>query len=302
MGCAKIRRNLSGYIENELDANTMNIVEQHLLSCNKCKEALNSLHIIVQDLSVMESVKAPDDFLDRLHDRIKKDSGFNRLIRKMFLPPMIKVPFQFAAAAAMAVLIFFIVHTPAIKHEMESVPTVMHAERKAAVVKHKFDKDGPVAGQTAIPVESEAVDEKSALTIEFALLLDKQTPPARNVLQSFMERKAEPGKEDLKSGKRISSDTDAAAPAALHSIPTSAISAGDINRIVHRVQGRVLAIEYSSRNNSPELLMAEIPANEYSSFLKELRNLGEFRSPPPSIPAKKPSLIQVQVRFVQKAE
>ena len=185
---------------------------------------------------------------------------------------------------------------------MESVSTVMHAEKKGAVVKHKFDKDGPVAGQTAISVESEAADEEPALTVELALLLNKQTPLARNVLQPFMERKAESEKGDLKSGKRISSDTDAAAPAALHSIQTSAISASDINRIVHRVQGRVLAIEYSSRNNSPELLMAEIPVNEYSSFLKELRNLGKFRSPPPSIPAKKPSLIQVQVRFLQKAE
>ncbi len=298
MGCAKIRRNLSGYIENELDANTMNIVEQHLLSCNKCKEALNSLHIIVQDLSVMESVKAPDDFLDRLHDRIKKDSGFKRLIRKMFLPPMIKVPFQFAAAAAMVVLIFFIVHTPAIKHEMESVSTVVHAERKAAVVKDKVDKNGPVAGQASIPVESEAADEESALTIELALLLDKQTPPARNVVQSFMERKTESGKGDLESGKRISSDTDAAAPAALQSIPTSALSIGDINRIVHRVQGRVLAVEYNKEKNSPELLIAEIPATQYGSFLKELQDLGKFRSPPPSIHAKKLSLIQIEVKFL----
>ncbi|MBL0700681.1 MAG: zf-HC2 domain-containing protein [Desulfosarcina sp.] len=298
MGCAKIRRNLSGYIENELDANTMNIVEQHLFSCNKCKEAFNSMHILVQDLSVMESVKAPDDFLDRLHDRIKKDSGFNRLARKLFLPPMIKVPFQFAAAAAMAVLIFFIVHTPAIKDEMKSVSTVMHAEKKAAVAKDKVDKDRPVAGHASIPVESEAVDEKPALTIELALLLNKQTPPARNVVQSFMERKAESGKGDLKSGKRISSDTDAAAPAALHSIPTSAISVGDINKIVHRVQGRILAVEYNKEKNSPELLMAEIPANKYGSFLKELRKLGKFLSPPPSIPAKKPSLMQIEVKFL----
>ena len=106
MGCAKTRRNLSAYIEKELDADTMTMVEQHLLSCNACKDAFNSLNRLVQELSVMEKVKAPDDFLDRLHDRIKKESVFDKLTRRLRVSAGVKVSFQFTAAAAMAVLIF----------------------------------------------------------------------------------------------------------------------------------------------------------------------------------------------------
>jgi len=67
------------------------------------------------------SVNAPVDFLERLHDRKAAGVDFRKLMQKLFIPFRIKIPFQFATAAAMAVLIFLIIHTPEIKKEMADI-------------------------------------------------------------------------------------------------------------------------------------------------------------------------------------
>ncbi len=112
MECAEIRPSLAEYLDNALDAQTRGLVEKHVLTCRACRETLESLQSVVQELGDLRPVKPPEDFIEQLHDRMAKRFSLKELTMRLFVPFRMKIPLQFATAAAMAVLIFFIIHTP----------------------------------------------------------------------------------------------------------------------------------------------------------------------------------------------
>ena len=124
MECEEVRPHLSAYVDGFLDPRIKGPVEEHLSTCTACRQSLESLQGLVQELNDLKQVKAPDDFLEQVHVRMKHGSGFHALMKKLFVPLRVKIPYQFAAAAAMTVLIFFIIHTPQMKKGMEDLKTL----------------------------------------------------------------------------------------------------------------------------------------------------------------------------------
>ncbi len=118
MECAKIKRLLSGYLDKVLDAQTTSVVEKHLLTCDVCRQELASLQSLVNELRGLDPVVPPADFVEKLHSHITLGSEYKGLWRKLFVPFQIKIPFQFAAVAAMAVLVFLLIRTPEIERKM----------------------------------------------------------------------------------------------------------------------------------------------------------------------------------------
>ena len=111
MECAEIRELLSEYLDHTLDSETKVLVQEHVQACSGCKEELNLLRSLVGALGSLEPVKAPDDFLERLRKRIEKRLPFSKLWQKLFVPLPIKIPMQFAAVTAVALLVFSVVRT-----------------------------------------------------------------------------------------------------------------------------------------------------------------------------------------------
>ncbi|MBE9571865.1 MAG: zf-HC2 domain-containing protein, partial [Proteobacteria bacterium] len=110
MECAKIKDLLSEYIDGTLDAQTKALIDEHLLACPKCNEELASLKTLIRELGSVESFKAPDDFLEKLHERLEPRVSFRKIMRILFVPGRIKIPLEFATATVMAVLIFSILY------------------------------------------------------------------------------------------------------------------------------------------------------------------------------------------------
>ena len=119
MECEEVRPHLSAYVDGFLDPRIKGPVEEHVSTCKACRQSLESLQGLVQELNDLKQVKAPHDFLEQVHARMKQGPDIHALMKKLFLPLHVKIPYQFAAAAAMTVLIFFIIHTPQMKKEME---------------------------------------------------------------------------------------------------------------------------------------------------------------------------------------
>ena len=115
MECVKIRGYFSEYLDGTLDEQTANLVEAHVETCRGCRKELGSLQSLVQELGNLEQIEAPKEFLEQLHARMAKRFDIRSLTRTLFIPFRINLPYRFAAAAAMAVLIFFIIHTPEIE-------------------------------------------------------------------------------------------------------------------------------------------------------------------------------------------
>ncbi len=88
MECAEIKQHLSGYLDGVLDAQTIAIVDEHLSACKGCKQELESLHSLVKELGAMGPVKAPDDFLEKFHERLTSGFDLGGFIRKLFTWPI----------------------------------------------------------------------------------------------------------------------------------------------------------------------------------------------------------------------
>ena len=122
MDCANIQRHFSEYLDGVLDAQTRALIEKHFSACKECQKELESMKALVHDLGDLESVKAPDDFLEQLHERMDARFDFRDYIKRLSNIFRMRIPLQIATATAMAVLIFAIVYTPRMEKEQPLTP------------------------------------------------------------------------------------------------------------------------------------------------------------------------------------
>ncbi len=203
MECSEIRKLLSEYADDRLDDETRGLVEAHLAVCPECGRVHEFLEKLDREFAALEPVKAPDDFLDQLHERMASGFSFGNFFRKLFVPFKIKIPLQFAAAAAMGVFIFVIIGTPPVQETAQKEMTVV-----------TLDEDYAGEGeQTALPVLQAEREEEIAVGEPSSIA---PPPPVRS--GSSIERPIvlafalKPGKSDR--GEAPVSRLRSAAPAA----------------------------------------------------------------------------------------
>lgn len=124
------------------------MVKEHVSTCADCREELQFMKKFRKEISSLKPVRAPADFLDRLHERMGQGER-NGVIQKLFFPLKIKIPLEalgLAAAAAVIVLIFnpfreeprefMALESPAsrarIERDSQQAPGEMRETRKAA--------------------------------------------------------------------------------------------------------------------------------------------------------------------------
>ena len=122
MDCTRIRELLSEYIDDVLDPDMRARVEKHLDDCRACTEELIALQALVHDLGSLERIRAPEDFLDRLHERLEPRFTSRRLIHLLFVPMRVKLPLEFATAAALLILVFASLQGPGPQRDMAGIP------------------------------------------------------------------------------------------------------------------------------------------------------------------------------------
>ncbi len=150
MECQDIREHLSGYIDNALDQDERDIVEKHLADCNACRKELDLLKALVKEISSVELVKPPDDFLFQIHKRMDPGFSLAGIARKLFVPFRIKIPMQFAATVAVCVLILFIINTPEVKKEMSDL-----SQKTPGLGISEYVFKDALDEETAVPAASE---------------------------------------------------------------------------------------------------------------------------------------------------
>jgi hypothetical protein len=131
MECDEIKELLSEYVDDMLDPETKAVVDEHLSACGDCQQELVSLKALVSDLDSLESVEAPKDFLDQLHERMEKRSRFSEILRTLFVPIRVKIPLEFAGAVAVAILVFSILHIQKDQLKLPEAPVSFERGRVA---------------------------------------------------------------------------------------------------------------------------------------------------------------------------
>jgi predicted anti-sigma-YlaC factor YlaD len=65
--CNTVIRDLSDYLDNELDAETMARIEEHLSRCEDCRLLIDTTKKTIQIFCNSEPIALPDDVHERLH-------------------------------------------------------------------------------------------------------------------------------------------------------------------------------------------------------------------------------------------
>jgi hypothetical protein len=137
MNCAGIQELLSEYIDGTLDTNAVQVVEKHISVCQDCKHTLASLRAMVEELHTLEPIKAPADFLEKIHQRMESRSFFSRLFIKLFVPFKIKIPLQLSAAAAASILVVMVLNIQ--KSEYQKIQPLKTSKSEWFAEKPKSD-------------------------------------------------------------------------------------------------------------------------------------------------------------------
>lgn len=324
MECAKIKDLLSEYIDGTLDAQTKAIIDEHLLTCPECNEELASLKTLVGELGAVESFKAPNDFLEKLHERLEPRVSFRKIVRILFVPGKLKIPLEFATATAMAVLIFSILYIQQPEKMISDVPeSSTHVKVTEKTSMDTVSPSGKGAALKSKPVLGKATAEQPAKKreiIELTLLLDKEGPgkayapsesieaaPAR---QRDVERprtarlaapKAEMKIDTLRRKKQVTGFAEEERPVPEKEPRASFSSLHDtfikVKELIMLAEGRTLSVEYEPHTERPQSICAEIPAENYKSFCDKLNRLAILHTFPPTISENTQGTIHIRIRF-----
>ena len=71
-----------------------------------------------------------------------------------------------------------------------------------------------------------------------------------------------------------------------------------VKNLIDRVDGKVISVEYDKHSEQPQSITGDIPAKNYNSFWRKLKELAPLQAPPPAIPEKDQKVIQIRIRFI----
>jgi len=338
MKCAGIKEILSQYIDGMLGDRERAALEEHLSTCENCREELDSLRALVQELGALEPVKAPADFLGKIHERLAQPSLFKRLFHKLFVRFPIKIPLQLAAAVAAAFLVFSVVTLQ--REEKEMVQMTKMSPSKEGTEKAQFDRVAPAPkGEQQNPagISQDSLKKRSHETrevVELVLLVEpggrsglneravslKATPATEEEVReertdSTPRRKAMTRKAPARSAmeeERFVEGAGSTAPqvsrgngwkdeTAIPSSPVDNISSA-LEKLVVQNKGNVLRVAYDSVSGRLDSVVAEIPGTQYEPFLRELAYLASLRVLSPAPSDKVPEKVRVRIRFLSSEE
>ena len=323
-------------MDGMLDEETTGVVEKHLETCRDCTEELASLRAISEGLGSLEAAEAPADFLKKVHERIEQRSLVSRVFRSIFVPTRIKIPFQLATAAAMAVLVFSLFNVIQSEKQIVGVPLQSEeAKTQKPPETDSLESTSIEPTRRAQPTLQKAVmPEKLAERgpIELVLLLKREDPgtvysPGEGAeaeavetgIGTFEKDKPSaaltpPGKRAKQAARKAESRTALTAeiqqpplPPKERSVESKDVEAGkspsslqalsELQRLIELEGGGVLA-QGNEEAGPSQYLTAEIPAKNYRSFLDKVGRLGVLRSSPSAIPPGDREMIRIRIRLI----
>jgi anti-sigma factor RsiW len=72
LNCKEVIREISNYIDGELDAATKHELEEHLADCVECAVIVNQTKLTVEVFCDSEPVELPADVRSRLHEALER--------------------------------------------------------------------------------------------------------------------------------------------------------------------------------------------------------------------------------------
>jgi hypothetical protein len=96
---------LPDYVAGRVDSQLGRLIEERCAASEELRGALETARRYTDALGAIEEVRAPDDFLDKVHRRIEEPSG---MLRRLFTPIRRRLPVELAGVLVTALLVLFL--------------------------------------------------------------------------------------------------------------------------------------------------------------------------------------------------
>lgn len=294
--CTHIKRLLSDYIDGVLDAAKMIAVSEHLHACRDCGREHEALKSLIREMANIRPVKAPDNFIERLHDRINKDSIFDR-IREGLSFMRIRIPAEMAAFATTAVLILLFLYLfPSMERGIITGP----GNKGIEFAMDNGDSPGRIAenlDQIGQPADSPATAqriEEQQIPVKLALSLTTRQEAVAIPSQSVSFGNSPVG--DISNDPYLW-QTEKESDTRERIITPEEVNL-KIDEIIKHVEGRIISREINMESGYPSSLTISIPGGNYRHFISRLDSLGALNAPAPDLPdASYNAIVMIQMEL-----
>jgi hypothetical protein len=134
MECSKIREKLSDYLDGLVSSEEKRLIDEHLMSCESCRESLSDLRKTVNHVQNLQEIEPPQWLTERIMARVRSESQpKKRILEKLFYPLHIKLPIEAVAAVLVVVISIYIFKAflPEIKPETHTEVLKAPSENRA---------------------------------------------------------------------------------------------------------------------------------------------------------------------------
>ena len=229
MKCREVTELLSEYLDDDLNNEDKNAVKMHLSKCDTCRNELEYLTKYKNVFASLEQVKAPEDFLFKVHKRLNHPQAPMHFIKKLFIPFKVKIPIQAAGIILTTVIIIFlfipsgqkdipVMHETGFDEHEEAVNFIGNKNNKSASISRKKRKSIPAEKKGVIfqtrkestPLQTEEKKDRGKTEIETYELALRIKPGVKKTLMeepdmSLSDRDTQPvsKKQKISEDKNI---------------------------------------------------------------------------------------------------
>jgi len=309
--CRDIKKLLSSCLDGAIEKEDRARVEAHLKTCAACARELALLASAAAAIKGLARVRAPEDFLAKVHERLERPSLGERLSRIFLAPPWLKLPLEVAAVAATVLLVYALVNQEPSPYHSPAVPS-----SKLGLAR---EEKGKAADTVVLKGAAERENAKRAGGYAAAppprLRLSLQTVPAQNLAVRAAKKTAAAEGAEVRTASAAGLALDSVAEETVAgTMPTADMALmekiqaspppgeQDARRqIVDAVRG------LGGKETSPEIvagkkprpaLEVEIPASRYSDLLQALKRFGEVEKPYPPLPPSDQGTLRLLIEIL----
>ncbi|MDY6932676.1 MAG: DUF2275 domain-containing protein [Spirochaetota bacterium] len=328
MNCNKVKHLIAAYVYNELEPEMIDIVKEHISTCNDCQDELTFFEKYKREMTSVMKLGAPDDFLKKVHIRIFKPSYFQQTIRRLFVPVKIKIPLE---AAGVLVLVFFAIFLfkpiQPEKKELQFAQDDMRSRISKKPEKLNTPRNHSKIQNDSLPINEKRVMAKAAagrkpkaletlMTFEIVLsltqsaLAKQDSPEAESsVLSDEDEPLGEAATSRLKEERLDYAINDAEtaetkSPKRLIDKKEKDLRNDTINQqidkviqIIELLEGRVIQREKNPESNHIQSIITEIPFHNYRELIDELNKIGRIQKKYSSLAIQEKKRIRMKIKL-----
>jgi len=281
MKCSEVQKRQSAYIEGIISAEERVLIDEHLKTCQRCKESLADLRKTVEYIQKLEEIEPPAWLTQRVMVRVRSEAEPKRgILQRLFYPLHIKVPIEAVTAILIAMTTIYIFKGIQPEIKLAKVPSEESTSRMFIYKEektHSIDEDKPApekrADQFRYKAEKEIPSGEPIDTAKSsANIKDKGqvAPPSPMVKQYESKRKDIP--YELRARSLMEKNEQGIS--FVIDVKDIETARKEIEKIFTQLGGEVIKREYTKERS---VIIAKLDSVKVNTLYEKLKHVGEVK-------------------------